>query len=74
MAMTDTDGGAAEDVLLPVKKMRARYCVSDMWLWRVQRSDPEFPKPVVVRNRRFWRLSELMAWEEKRKRADAVAS
>ena len=75
MTTTDTGGGAAKDVLLPAKKVRARYGGRpDMWLWRVQRGDPDFPRPVVIRRRRFWRLSELLVWEEKRRCADAVAS
>jgi predicted DNA-binding transcriptional regulator AlpA len=45
--------------------VRARYGdVSDMWLHRRLR-DSDFPKPLVINGRRFWRISDLEAWEAK---------
>lgn len=32
--------------------------VSDMWLWRRLR-DNTLPKPLLISNRRFWRLDEI---------------
>jgi predicted DNA-binding transcriptional regulator AlpA len=43
---------------------------SHMWLERRLRSDPNFPKPIKIGPRRFFRLSDLEAYE----RQCAVAS
>ena len=46
------------------RQVRARYGeVSDMWLWRRQNDESGFPKPTEICGRRFWKLSELIAWE-----------
>ena len=39
--------------------------VSDMWLWR-KLNDPnsDFPRPVYIGNRRFWKEAEIIAWLE----------
>jgi predicted DNA-binding transcriptional regulator AlpA len=47
------------------KKVREHFGdISDMTLWRWQ-NDPKlaFPKPIYIRGRRFWRWSDLTAWE-----------
>jgi predicted DNA-binding transcriptional regulator AlpA len=36
---------------------------SDMWLWRRLRDDSKFPRPIEIRRRRYWKLSELIMWE-----------
>lgn len=37
--------------------------VSDMTLWRwLKDVDLEFPKPIYVQRRRFWREAELIEW------------
>ena len=36
--------------------------VSDMWLWRRLDSDPTFPKPAYIGNRRYWKESDVLAW------------
>jgi len=40
---------------------------SDVWLWRLLR-DPRvnFPKPIKLRQWRYWRLSDIEAWEASR--------
>jgi predicted DNA-binding transcriptional regulator AlpA len=49
---------------LPAAQVRARYGVSDMSLWRwLKNEDLAFPHPIRINNRRFWRLSDLRAWE-----------
>ena len=51
---------------LPSTAVCARYGGrSAMWLHRTLTTDPAFPRPVYLgRGRlRFWRLSELVAWE-----------
>jgi predicted DNA-binding transcriptional regulator AlpA len=42
---------------------------SDMWLWRLLRDEPSFPKPFVIRKQRYFRLSELVAYENAARRA-----
>lgn len=38
---------------------------SDVWLWRLLRDErANFPKPVMVRRYRYFRLAEIEAWEE----------
>jgi predicted DNA-binding transcriptional regulator AlpA len=55
------------DRYLNSKQVRHRYGdVSDMWLWRRLRDDPNFPKPMEVAGRRFWKLAELVRWERER--------
>jgi predicted DNA-binding transcriptional regulator AlpA len=53
------------DVFLAARQVRDRYGgVSDMSLWRWLHDDRlGFPKPLRIHNRRFWRLSDLRAWE-----------
>ena len=52
------------EVYLRAKQLRARYgSVSHMWIERRLQDDPAFPKPVKMGRLRFWRLSELEAWE-----------
>ncbi len=55
---------ATDDTLLPTLQVRARYggC-SDMWIWRRLKDDPDFPRPIYISKRRFWRLGDLVAWE-----------
>ena len=36
--------------------------VSEMWLWRRLDSDPTFPTPVYIGNRRYWKESDVLAW------------
>jgi predicted DNA-binding transcriptional regulator AlpA len=37
--------------------------ISDMTLWRwLNDVDLEFPKPIYVQRRRFWREAELIDW------------
>ena len=55
------------DVLLPSRQVRARYHVSDMCLWRWLRNPQlDFPQPIRINGRRFWRLSALQVWERRR--------
>jgi len=62
------------DVKLPTAKVARRYAVVPRSIerWTV---DPEsdFPKPIYIRGRKYWALSELEAWERKRATAPKVA-
>ena len=52
---------------LPAAAVRARYGVSDMSLWRWTRDQKlGFPAPIRINNRRFWRLTDLEAFEARR--------
>jgi predicted DNA-binding transcriptional regulator AlpA len=44
-----------------------------MWLWRRLKDGSGFPKPLEICGRRFWKLSDLVAWERARaSRVEAV--
>jgi predicted DNA-binding transcriptional regulator AlpA len=54
----------SDDYFLTAVQVRRRYGnASDMWLWRRLRDDSNFPRPIEIRKRRYWKLSELIAWE-----------
>jgi hypothetical protein len=56
---SDNDG-----TLLPTAKVRQRYGdVSHMWIERRLADDPNFPRPIYIAKRRFFRLGDLVAWE-----------
>jgi hypothetical protein len=50
---------------LTAAQVRKRYGgVSDMALWRWLRDERlGFPQPLRIQSRRFWRLTDLVAWE-----------
>jgi len=53
--------------LLPGRKVRERYGVTDMSIWRWRRNPAlAFPKPIIINGRCYWRLEELEAWEATR--------
>jgi hypothetical protein len=63
---TNDDDGSADDRYLNVADIRARYSVSDMWIFRRLHDSSEFPAPaMIIRTRRFWLLSDLVAWERR---------
>jgi predicted DNA-binding transcriptional regulator AlpA len=57
-----------QPIYLRATDVRDRYGrVSDMWLYRrVHDPEGDFPKPVYIAGRRFWRLADLIAWEDRR--------
>ena len=61
--MTPTDN----DVFLPAGRVRQRYGVSDMSLYRWLRdAELSFPKPIYIGRYRYWRLADLLAFEQSR--------
>lgn len=63
-------GGAANDTLLTTRGLRTRYGGrSAMWVWRMLQTEKTFPRPIKIRNQNFWRLSELVAYEDSIRRA-----
>lgn len=55
----------ASETFLSSRQVKDRYGhVSEMWLYRREHEQGgDFPKPVRIRGRRFWRLSDLVAYE-----------
>lgn len=55
----------ASEVYLTAPQVKARYGGrSDMWLWRMLRDEQNFPRPKMIRGHRYWRLSDLVAFED----------
>jgi predicted DNA-binding transcriptional regulator AlpA len=56
-----------DETLIGSAKVLARYDICKMSLHR-RMKDPtlDFPKPTRIRNRLFWKLGELRAWERRR--------
>jgi predicted DNA-binding transcriptional regulator AlpA len=51
------------EIYLKTKQVRQRYgSVSEMWIERRMKDDA-FPRPVFFGSLRFWRESDLLAWE-----------
>jgi predicted DNA-binding transcriptional regulator AlpA len=60
--------------LLPESAVCRRYGVSDTTLIRWERDESlGFPKPIYIRGRRYRRLSELEAFEERQARNPQVS-
>ena len=60
-----------EEALLPARKTQQRYDIADRTLDRWLAAPAlNFPRPVVINRRRYFRIRELQAWERQR----AVAS
>jgi hypothetical protein len=57
----------ADDRYLTSAQLRTRYghC-SDMWVYRRLHDGSGFPQPTTIAGRRFWRLTDLVAWERAR--------
>lgn len=54
------------NVFLTGPQVVARYCITQMTLWRWVRDDKlGFPQPMTVNRRRFFRLTDLVAWEQR---------
>jgi predicted DNA-binding transcriptional regulator AlpA len=60
-----------ENKLIPAAAVRDTLGgVSDMTLWRWLNDDAlNFPKPIKIQKRRYWRESEIAAWLEQREAA-----
>jgi hypothetical protein len=73
-AVAHQSASEATDVYLTARQTRERYGrVSDMWIFRRLKDGSGFPKPHLIAARRFWKLSELVAWERARASAKAEA-
>jgi predicted DNA-binding transcriptional regulator AlpA len=66
--MQSTLGGAdSAEQFLPARQVWERYGVTSMCLWRwLKDADLKFPQPMRIGRLRYWRLSDLVAWERSR--------
>ena len=54
----------ADEVFLPAPVLCKRHGISQMSLWRRLHDERlNFPRPIIVSGRRYFRLSEVVAWE-----------
>jgi predicted DNA-binding transcriptional regulator AlpA len=55
-------------IYLQRRRLRQRYGVTEMTLWRWER-DPllEFPRPLIIKGKKFYDQAELEAWEAQRR-------
>jgi predicted DNA-binding transcriptional regulator AlpA len=61
--------------LLTGPKLRARYGIADMTLWRwTNDRELEFPQPLKINRRNYWRLDDVERWERQRARASRSAA
>lgn len=68
MQSISSTGLGDTDLYLSASQVRKRYGgISDMSLWRWLRDgELNFPQPIRINNRRFWKLSALEAFERER--------
>lgn len=54
-----------DDTMLTGPQLRARFGnISDMTVHRWLKNDAlGFPQPTYINNRRYWRLGDLVSWE-----------
>jgi prophage regulatory protein len=57
-------GKTTEEYLSP-KQVADRYSVRRETIWRWGKSDPSFPSRYQIGKTARWKLSDLIAWEEK---------
>ncbi len=54
--------------LLTATQVKLRYGGrSDAWLWRLLADEPDFPRPIRIKQMRYWDEDELDAYEEKKR-------
>jgi len=66
MQPTMSTGAGDAQKFLPARMVLERYGVTSMTLWRwIHDGRLNFPPPVYIRGFRYWRLSDLLAWERR---------
>jgi len=58
-----SNSAESSEIFLRAANVMERYSVSDMWLHRRLKDGSGFPTPIYIGKQRYWRLSELVAWE-----------
>lgn len=68
-------GAASTERLLPGRQVWSRYGITDRTLARwLENEELQFPRPLVVNGRRYWRLGDLECWERARPAGNAKAA
>jgi predicted DNA-binding transcriptional regulator AlpA len=63
------------ELRLTARQVYERFSVSDMTLWRwLNDPDLDFPRPIVINHRRYFRLPEIEAWERQQARKAGKAA
>jgi predicted DNA-binding transcriptional regulator AlpA len=64
-----TDSLDVTRTYLKTAQVRRRYGdISDMTIWRwLKDEELGFPRPLRIKRERFWKLSELTGWEQRRR-------
>jgi predicted DNA-binding transcriptional regulator AlpA len=53
-------------------QVKERYQISEMTMWRWEKNEAiQFPKPMVVGRRKYFKEEELTAWERDRAKVSA---
>lgn len=66
--MSDNEGE-----FLPARRVLRRYMITDMTLWRwLNGENHSFPRPYYFGRHRYFRISELDAWERDRQMKSAA--
>jgi hypothetical protein len=64
----------ASESFLNSLNVRRRYGdVSDMWLFRRLSDSSGFPKPLIIAGRKYWKMSELVDWENRQEDSNQAA-
>ncbi len=64
----------AADVHLPARDVLRRYGIVDRTLDRwLGNESLDFPQPLIINRRRYFRMAEIEAWERERARAQGAA-
>jgi hypothetical protein len=65
MNMIDPGVSGDADELWPTRKVLARYSICDKTLdrWLTEYPALNFPRPMMINKRRYWRQRDLHAWE-----------
>ena len=59
-----------ENEYITANDVCARYSITSMTLWRwLNKPDVNFPKPIVISKRRYFRLVDILAWENSKQTA-----
>jgi predicted DNA-binding transcriptional regulator AlpA len=59
--------------LLPAVKVSSRYGVSSMTVWRWEKDSAlNFPQPIRINGRRYWRIADLQAFEARQSEMEAA--
>lgn len=69
---TAPDRGSDDHYIGSVEARKFCGGVSDMTLHRWLKRLPDFPKPVYINGRRYWRLGDLRAFMVRRRTPDAA--